>query len=222
MFIQIFINSLVDRAHSCSSSRGAGRTSPCLQVLQIFLVKVSTTHVLISTAITAFTSGDSVALSSEIISEVGVIWPHWTSEARVWHGRGLICVTWFVEVLSGIIGRTERRSVEIVKHQIHVLSLLVLQVVTNLDITVNLDLDVGIGLAGKGAWFRETTLMHHLILVRTSLPFSSRTVPDDSLDLARTRVLLLLLLLLLTSAGPCEVMISVGNSPACVSLVGRV
>ena len=42
------------------------------------------------------------------------------------------------------------RPVEVIKHQIHVILLFSLQVVTNFYVTMNLDLDVRISLAAQG------------------------------------------------------------------------
>ena len=115
-----------------------------VNILNIFLVQVASTHVLVGATVATLTSGHPITLSPEIHPETP--WCHFLCTlSRLLPSIDLLAG--LVEVLGGVVRRAEGRSVEIVEHQIHVFCLLVLQVVPYLDVTVNLDLDVGISLA---------------------------------------------------------------------------
>jgi len=61
---------------------------------------------------------------------------------------------WFIKVLTGFeLSVPGARSIEVIKHQIHVVLLLSLQVVSNFNVAMNLDLDVRISLAAQGTGF---------------------------------------------------------------------
>jgi len=61
---------------------------------------------------------------------------------------------WFIKVLAGFKCCVPGAgSIEVIKHQIHVVLLLSLQVVSNFNVAVNLDLDVRIRLAAQGTGF---------------------------------------------------------------------
>ena len=65
-----------------------------------------------------------------------------------------------VKILSRVVGlrlpaHRRRRVIEVVEHQVHVFLLFALQVVVDLHVSVHLDFDVGVRLAGKRARLRE-------------------------------------------------------------------
>lgn len=82
----------------------------------------------------------------------------------------------FVEVLCRVVGRAECRAVEIVEHEVHVFFFLYLQVVSDVSVTMNLDLDVSIGLSAKGSWFSKAAL-YLLVWISTG----AWTAPHNSL-----------------------------------------
>ena len=144
VFCGVLRHSLIDRTHciSCAASTGA----PSLQILDVLLVEISPTHILVCTSVATLSRGDSVALRSEIHPEARrhILFPLYAPKRLL---PSLDLLARLVKVLRGVIRRAERGAIEVVKHQVHVLSLLVLEVVANLDIAVHLDLDVGVGLA---------------------------------------------------------------------------
>ena len=130
-------------------------------ILNVLLVQVASAHVLIGAAIASLSCRHAVALSPEVHPEAA------RSDflsALGWLLAGFNLLARLVEVLCRIVCRAERRAVEVVEHQVHVLSLLVLQVVAYLDVTVHLDLDVGISLPRQGSWLCESTMAHQLVI----------------------------------------------------------
>ena len=130
-------------------------------ILNVLLVQVASAHVLIGAAIASLSCGHAVALGPEVHPEAA------RSDllgALGWLLAGLNLLAWLIEVLCRVVCRAERRAVEVVEHQVHVLSLLVLQIVAYLDVTVHLDLDVGISLPGQGPRLCEATMAHQLVI----------------------------------------------------------
>ena len=60
-----------------------------------------------------------------------------------------------VEVLRGVYYGAHGGTVEVIKHQIHILLLLDLQVVSDFDVPVHFDFDVSVSLARQSTWLRE-------------------------------------------------------------------
>lgn len=57
----------------------------------------------------------------------------------------------FIEVLGCVNRSPHRRTVEVIKHEVHVLLLFNLQVITNFYVSVNFNLYVSISLPGESA-----------------------------------------------------------------------
>ena len=65
VFGRMFSHSFIDRTHRiCGSS--------ALQILDVLLMEVTSSHILVRTAIASFSGRDSVTLSSEIHSETSL------------------------------------------------------------------------------------------------------------------------------------------------------
>ena len=125
-------------------------------------MQIAPSHVLICTAVTSFASGDTVAFSAEIHTEV----------ARL-NGLSLISrlllsslnlIARLVKVLGCVVCSAKGRAIEVIEHQIHVLCLLVLQVVANLYVTMHLYFDMCISLPRQSSRLREATLVHKLLV----------------------------------------------------------
>jgi len=99
----MFGNGFIDRGHSPNSST-------ILQIFDILLVQVTSTHVLIGTAISSFSCRHTVAFSSVVVSETYFL----RGACRF---LSLDVLNRLVEVLSGVVIRlSEGRAIEIVKH----------------------------------------------------------------------------------------------------------
>ena len=56
-------------------------------------------------------------------------------------------LSWFVKILGGVvICLSKRRTVEIVKHKVHALRLFTLKVVSDFDVSMNLNFYMGVSL----------------------------------------------------------------------------
>ncbi len=132
-------------------------TCATLQVLYVLFMQVATSHILICTSIASLTRRNSVSLRSEIhpktasFDRLGLL-------SRLLSSFYLLAR--LVKVLRCVVRRPKRWSVKVVKHQIHVLGLFVLQIVPNLDVTMNFYFDVSISLSWQSSWLSETTLVH--------------------------------------------------------------
>ena len=144
IFCGVLRHSLIDRTHciSCASATGP----PSLQILDVFLVEISPAHILVRASIATFPRGDAVTLRPEIHPKPGrhVLLPLHAHERLL---PSLDLLARLVKVLRRVVRRAERRPIEVVKHQVHVLGLFVLEVVANLYVAVHLDLDVSVGLS---------------------------------------------------------------------------
>ncbi len=135
--IWILSNRLINWVH---------RNSTCatLQVLNVLFMQVATSHILICTAIASLACRDPVSLCPEIHSET-------TSFDRLGLFSRLLTSFYllarFVKVLRCVVRRPKRWPVKVVKHKIHVLGLFVLQIVPNLDVTMNFYFDMCISLS---------------------------------------------------------------------------
>ena len=115
-----------------------------MQILLILLVKITSAHVLVSTAVATLSRWHTVTLGSEVHAEPR---SHLLLSFSPRLLSSLYLIARFVEILRRVVCRTKRRPIEVIEHQIHILSLLVLQVISNLNVTVHLDLDVRVSLA---------------------------------------------------------------------------
>ena len=122
------------------------RHSTCatLQVLDVLFMQVATSHILICTTIASLAGRNSVSLWSEIHSETASF-DRLSLLSRLLTSFYLLA--WLVKVLRSVVRRPKRWSVKVVKHQIHVLGLFVLQIVPNLDVTMNFYFDMCISLS---------------------------------------------------------------------------
>ena len=171
MFVRMLSHSLVDRAHC-----GTGTTS--MQTLDVLFVQVPSSHVLVSTTIASFTRRHTITLCSEMHPKTGS--DLLSAICRFLASFNLLA--WFVEILCCVIGCAEGRAVEVVEHQVHVLSLLVLKIVSDFDVSMHLNFDVSICLPRQGPRLSEATLVHQLLVGVVLL--ATRAVPNDSLHLA--------------------------------------
>jgi len=73
-------------------------------------------------------------------------------------------VSRLVKVLVCVVRRGEGRPVEVVEHQVHVFRLLVLQVVSDLDVSVHLNFNVSICLPRQGSRLCEPALVNELLV----------------------------------------------------------
>ena len=133
-----------------------------LQILNILLVQVASAHVLICAAVTSFTCWDAVSLRPEVHPET--CWHFLTILSACIKTTCLNLLAWLVEVLGCVVRRAERAAVEIVEHQVHILSLLVLQIVSNLNVSMHLNFNMGVSLARQGTRFSKATLVHELLV----------------------------------------------------------
>ena len=126
-------------------------------------MKITPAHVLICTSIASLSRWHAVPFRPEIHPKARrhVLFSLDANQRLL---ASLDLLTGFVEVLSRVVRRAEGRAIEIVKHQVHILGLLVLQVVANLNVAVHLDLYVSVGLPREGSRFRESTLVHELMI----------------------------------------------------------
>ena len=134
---RMFSHCFIDRTHGICSSAA-------LQILDVLLMEITSSHILVRTAVAPFSGRNSVTLSSKIHSETS-LW-HFLCPVGGLLAR-LDLITWFIEVLGRVIGWTEGRPVKVVEHKIHVLSLFVLKVISDLDVSVHFNLDMGVSLS---------------------------------------------------------------------------
>ena len=109
----------------------------------MLFVQVAAAHVLVRAAVTAFASRHAVTFGAEVHPEARC------SDLLLTLGRlkpGVHLLVGLVEVLRSVVCAAKRRSVEVIEHQVHIFCLLVLQVVSDLDVSVHLNFDVSIGL----------------------------------------------------------------------------
>jgi hypothetical protein len=132
---RMLVHGLIDRAHRVSPN---GAT--VLQILDVLLVKVSPSHVLICAAVSTFSGRHSVSLSSEVVPETCLL-------SRACRFLSLYLLCGLVEVLSGVVRRAEGRAIEVIEHKVHTLSLSVLEVVPDFDVTMHLDFNVSVSLS---------------------------------------------------------------------------
>ena len=134
---RMFSHCFIDRTHGICSSAA-------LQILDVLLMEITSSHILVRTAVASFSGGNSVTLSSKIHSETS-LWHFLCPIGRFLPRLNLI--TWFIEVLGRVVGWTKGRPIKVVKHQIHVLCLFVLKVISDLDVPVHFYFDVGVSLS---------------------------------------------------------------------------
>ena len=122
-------------------------------------------EVLISTSIASLSGWHPISITSVV---------DWNFRRFV---LGLVCnlllLRKFVKVLSCIIGLRLARPIEVVKHQIHIFLLFDLQVVSDLNVSVDLYFNVRVGLATQGSRLVElgrTILLRNLHTTSLSLP----------------------------------------------------
>ena len=170
-----------------------------LQILDILLVKIAASHVLVSAAVATLPRWYAISLSPKVHTEAR------SNILSLNLLPSLDLFTNLVEVLGRVIGRTKRRAIEIIEHQVHIFSLLILQIVSNLNITVNLYLYVRVSLPREGSWLRKAALMHQL-LIRVRL-LTTRTVPDDPLNLTRSTVTIDIIYCTICTTCPSKVVV---------------
>lgn len=174
-------------------------------------MQITSSHVLICTAVTSFASGDTVTFGAEVHAEVARL--NRLSLISRLLLSSLDLITRLVKVLSCVVCRAKRRAIKVVEHQIHVLCLLVLQIVTNLYVPMHLYFDMCISLPGQSSRLRKATLVHKLLIARCLLLLASRSVPYDSLHLswawvAPAHVLTIVIASLVVATSASEVMIA--------------
>lgn len=111
------------------------------------------TEILLSTTVAAFSRGHAVSLNALR----SVVWSL-SSGSTCCHKSCTPRVVILIEVLPCTTLLLLRRTVEVIKHQVHVCSLLNLQVVNNCFIPMHLYFYVCLSLAGKSAGLMEVTV----------------------------------------------------------------
>ena len=201
VFSRMFSYSFIDWAHGICGSAA-------LQVLDVLLMEVPSSHILVGTTVASFSGGDPVTLGSEI-----------HSETTLWHflcpiGRflpRLYLITRFIEVLGRVIGWTKGRPVKVIEHQIHVLCLFVLKIISDLDVSVHFYLDMGVSLSRQCPRLRKASRMYQL-LIRVCL-LAAGTVPNDPLYLPRTRISIAIPI----TTSSSEVVVAIRNTASSLS-----
>ena len=107
-------------------------------------MQITSAHVLVSTAVASLSRRHTVSLRSEVHTEArcDILLPLHAGLVP-----SLYLFTRFIEVLGRVVRRAEGRTVKVVKHQVHVFSLLILQVVANLYVAMNFYFYMCVGLA---------------------------------------------------------------------------
>lgn len=199
MLCRVLGHCFVDRTHRVHS--------PLLQPGDVLLVKVTPPHVLVCASVPSLAGRNTISLSSEVRMES---WFHVRSRRFL----PLNLLLWLVKVLCRVVCCSKGGSIEVIEHQVHALGLAILQVVPNLDVSVDFNFDVGVRLSRQGSRLREATLANHL-LVRIAL--APRSVPNDALSLARARVAtatsVVVVAVLVCVGSPREVMIAIRYTP---------
>ncbi len=95
----------------------------------------------------AFSSRNAVSASLHSLWTRGIAWVFSRDKQTI------VCAA--VKVLTGHRRFNGRTVVEVVEHQVHVRSLLPLQVVYDGLVTMHFNLDVGFCLPGQSTWFVE-------------------------------------------------------------------
>lgn len=136
---------------------------------------VSPSHVLVGTSIASLPRGKTVSLSPVIHPRSGT-YSHRLTILTIIRRR-------LEKVLSCVIlGWLERRVVKVVEHKIHIFAFLNLQIVSNFDVAVDLNLNMSVCLSRQRPRLRKSTLVNLLILSIGP----SRTVPNNALHLPRS------------------------------------
>ena len=128
------LHCFVDRAHIIDSD------TSLLEPGDVLLVQIAPPHILVRTAVATLSGRHSVTLRSEICVEAWL------------NGRALRLLTldllcWLVEVLGGVVCSSKRGAIEVIEHEVHALCSSILKIVPHFDVSVDLNLDVGISLA---------------------------------------------------------------------------
>jgi len=130
----MLVHGLVDRAHRVGPNGAA-----ILQILDVLLVEVPPSHVLVCAAVPTFSSRYSVSFSPEVVPETCFL-------GRACGFLSLYLLCRLVEVLSSVVRRAEGGAIEVIEHQVHTLSLPVLEVVPDFDVTMHLDFYMSVSL----------------------------------------------------------------------------
>ena len=144
---------LVSKIENCLRHRFVGGLS----------YRHSPPEILLSTSVSPLTSWNSVSLDP-----LGpAVWSLSSCCTRSHESSSTRVVVILIEVLSSATLLLWGRTVEVVKHQVHVCSLLFLQVVNNCFIPMHLYFNVCLSLAGKSAGLMEVIV--RLLLTRLLL-----------------------------------------------------
>ena len=136
---------------------------------------VSSSHVLVGTAISSLPRGKTVSLCSVV---------HPRSGTYSYRLTVLTIVRWRLEkvLCCVILSWLERRVIKVVEHKIHIFAFLNLEIVSNFDVAVDLNLNMSVCLPRQRPRLRKSTLVNLLILSIGP----SRTVPNNALHLPRS------------------------------------
>ena len=148
----------------------------------VFALGVPPSEVLVRAAVAPFARGHPVAVGPEVLLHLLAVEHQAFFVSSGDHAAILIAPSCFVKVLLGVCSRHRRRSVEVVKHQVHIFLLLSVQVVSDFDVTVDLNLDVSVGLPRVSPGLRKVAVGVQLVGVSRA---QALPVPLNALHLPR-------------------------------------
>jgi hypothetical protein len=110
----------------------------------LLALQISAPEVLVGTSVAALTGWHAVAIYAKGLHVVSAV--HGLFTLATTNYTCVVVATCLVEVLGSVCCGVHRRSVEVVKHQVHVFLLFGIQIVPYFDVPMHLNLDVSVRL----------------------------------------------------------------------------